>query len=117
VTSRWHRACRAGEVQEGEPLGVRLGGISVGLFRLGDRLVALHDICSHEYALLSKGWQEAGSVECPLHQARFDLATGRCLGPPAERDLAVFELKVEGDDVLVLLPEGESDETLVRRAG
>ena len=117
MASGWHRACRADEVQEGEPLGVRLGRISIGVFRLGDRLVAVHDICSHEYALLSTGWQEDGTVECPLHQARFDLATGRCLGPPAERDLPVFELRIEGDDVLVLLPEGETDETLVRRGG
>lgn len=110
----WHRACRAGAVQEGEPLGVRLGGLAVGLFRVGDRLLAVHDICSHEYALLSKGYQEGGIVECPLHQARFDLATGKCLGPPAERDIPVFELRVAGDEIFVGLPEGQTDEALTR---
>ena len=115
--SRWHRACRASEVQEGEPLGLRLGGLAVGLFRIGDRLLAVHDICSHEYALLSKGYQEGGIVECPLHQARFDLVTGRCLGPPAERDIAAFALRLEGDEVFVSLPEGQTDETLTRRGG
>jgi 3-phenylpropionate/trans-cinnamate dioxygenase ferredoxin component len=114
---RWARACRAAEVQEGEPLGVKLGGLSIGLFRVDGRLLAIHDICSHEYALLSSGWQEGAVVECPLHQARFDLATGKCLGPPAERDLAVFDLRVEGDDIEVLLPEGETDQTLTRRVG
>ncbi|MGO8919611.1 MAG: non-heme iron oxygenase ferredoxin subunit [Stellaceae bacterium] len=115
--STWHWACRASEVQEGEPLGVRLGGLAVGLFRVGERLLAVHDICSHEYALLSKGYQEGGIVECPLHQARFELATGRCLGPPAERDIRVFELRVEGDEVSVNLPEGQTDQTLTRSGG
>lgn len=112
---RWLKACRADAVQEGEPLGVKLGGVSVGLYRVGDRLFALHDICSHEYALLSKGWQEGAVIECPLHQARFDLATGRCLGPPAERDLAAFAVRLAGDEVEVLLPEGESDQSLAER--
>jgi nitrite reductase/ring-hydroxylating ferredoxin subunit len=113
----WHRACRAGEVREGAPLGVKLGGLAVGLFRAGDRLLAVHDICSHEYAALSQGYQEGGVVECPLHQARFDLATGKCLGPPAERDIPIFELRVEGDEIYVRLPDGETDERLMRRGG
>jgi nitrite reductase/ring-hydroxylating ferredoxin subunit len=113
----WHRACNVRELQEGEPLGVRLGGLAVGLFRVGDRLLAVHDICSHEYALLSKGYQEGGIIECPLHQARFDLATGQCLGPPAECDIQVFELRLEGDEVYVSLPEGQTDQTLTRSSG
>lgn len=113
--AHWEKACRASAVQEGEPLGVKLGGLSVGIFRVGERLLAVHDICSHEYALLSGGYQEGGVIECPLHQARFDLATGKCLAPPAERDLAVFPLKVEGDEVYVELPAGASDRALIGR--
>jgi len=112
---RWEKACRADAVRDGEPCGVKLGGLSVGIYRLGDRLLAMHDVCSHEYALLSTGYQEGGAVECPLHLARFDLATGQCLAPPAEHDLAVFRVKVEGGDVYVELPEGATDETLMRR--
>jgi nitrite reductase/ring-hydroxylating ferredoxin subunit len=111
---RWLTACRAETVLEGEPLGVKLGGVSVGLYRAGDRLFALHDICSHEYALLSNGWQEGTVIECPLHQARFDLASGKCLGPPAERDLAVFEVRLAGGDVQVLLPDDASDDALTQ---
>lgn len=50
----------------------------------------------------------------PLHQARFDLATGKYLGPPAEHDIAVFELRVEGDEIYVSLPDGQTDEMLTR---
>src|SRR5689334_23328640 len=102
--TEWRKACRRQELQEGEPLGVRLGGLSVGLYRVGERCYAVHDVCTHEYALLSKGYQEGAVVECPLHQARFDVATGRCLALPATRDLATFEVRLEGDDVLVKLP-------------
>jgi len=114
--ARWEKACRADAVREGEPVGVTLGGLSIGIFRVGDRLRAVHDICSHEYALLSGGYQEDGAVECPLHQARFDLATGKCLAAPAERDLTVFAVKVEEGEVYVEVPEGASDEGLTRGA-
>ncbi len=89
-------------------------GLAVGLFRSGDRLLAIPDVCSHEFALLSNGCEEGGIIERPLHQARFDLATGKSPGPPAERDIAVFELRVEGDEIYVSLPDGQTDETLTR---
>jgi nitrite reductase/ring-hydroxylating ferredoxin subunit len=114
---RWVKACRLAELVEGEPRGVKLDGVSVALFRVGEACHAVHDICTHEYALLSNGWQEGDVVECPLHQARFNVVTGKCLALPAERDLAVFAVRIEGEDVLVGVPEGRSDADLAGGAG
>ena len=50
---------------------------------------------------LSDGWLEDGCIECPLHAARFDVRTGKALCAPAETNLAVFEVRVEGGDLLV----------------
>ena len=43
-------------------------------------------------------------VECALHQAKFDLRTGSG-GPPATSAVRVHEVKVEGDDILISLPD------------
>ena len=44
---------------------------------------------------------EDGCIECPLHAARFDVKTGKALCAPAETNLQVFEVKVEGGDLLL----------------
>jgi 3-phenylpropionate/trans-cinnamate dioxygenase ferredoxin subunit/naphthalene 1,2-dioxygenase system ferredoxin subunit len=97
----WHRVCSLAEVEEGNPLGVRVGEHAIGIFRAGERCFAINDVCTHEYALLSQGFQEGEIVECPLHAARFDLATGKCLSGPARRDIAVYEVRISDGEVLV----------------
>jgi nitrite reductase/ring-hydroxylating ferredoxin subunit len=64
---------------------------------------ATDNICSHEYAELSEGWLEPEdcAVECPLHGSRFDLRTGKPLSLPAYEPIAVYPVRIEGDDVLV----------------
>ena len=74
----------------------------IALYHLpGGDYRATDNICTHEYAQLSDGWLEDGCIECPLHAARFDIRTGKALCAPAEGNLKVFELKVEGGDLLL----------------
>ncbi len=101
----WHRACRRADLKDGEPVGVKLADTSVGVFLVDGACHAVHDVCTHEYALLSQGYQDGATVECPLHAAKFDVVTGKCLAGPAHEDVAVYPVKLEGDDVFVALPE------------
>jgi len=70
------------------------------------RLFALQGICSHEYFELDKGFLTAGTLTCALHLSRFDLDTGEPLDPPAELPLAVDTVVVEGDRILIEVPDG-----------
>jgi nitrite reductase/ring-hydroxylating ferredoxin subunit len=102
----WVRAAAKIDVAEGTCLGVRIGDVDVALYHLpGGEFHATSNVCSHEFALLSDGWLENGCIECPLHAAQFDVRTGKASGPPAETDIAVYPIKVEGDDLLVQLPD------------
>jgi len=67
---------------------------------------ATQGICSHEYFELDKGFLTGDSVTCALHMSRFDLETGEALDPPAELPLAVYPVVVEGDEIVLELPEG-----------
>ena len=101
----WHKACPADRVAEGGGFGVKIGETRIGLYRLGDgSLHAIGDICTHEFAILSEGFVEGDRVECPLHQAMFDIRTGKCFGPLAEQDLPAYPVRVEGGDVFVGVP-------------
>jgi 3-phenylpropionate/trans-cinnamate dioxygenase ferredoxin subunit len=62
---------------------------------------ACQDTCTHEEASLSDGDVFDGIIECPLHGARFDLETGAVKSLPAVIPIPIYEVKVEGDDILV----------------
>ncbi|MEJ0019250.1 MAG: non-heme iron oxygenase ferredoxin subunit [Acetobacteraceae bacterium] len=101
----WVRVASVADVAEGQMQGVRVGDREIALYHLpGGDFCATDNVCSHEYALLTDGWLEDGCVECPLHAARFDVRTGRALCAPAEGRLQVFEVKVEGSDLLLKTP-------------
>ena len=97
----WHRVAAVEEIAEGAAIGVEVGDTRIGICRVDGTLYAFENICPHAYALLSDGFVEGDEIECPLHAARFEVTTGRCTSPPADRDLVTFPVKVEGDDVLV----------------
>nr|WP_156164526.1 nitrite reductase small subunit NirD [Bradyrhizobium sp. LTSP885] len=100
----WHPVCAAARVTESDPVAVKIGNKRIAVYRLPDgELSALDDVCPHEFALLSKGFVEDGEIECPLHQARFEIRSGKCHGPLADRDLHKFPVKVEGGDVYVAI--------------
>lgn len=104
--ANWVRVARAGDVPPGEMQAVEAGGKQIVLFHLDDGSWAATDnVCTHAFALLSDGWLEGGVIECPLHAARFDVCTGKVLGPPAEQDLGTYPVRVDGDAVLLGLPE------------
>lgn len=97
----WQRVAALSELTENEPFSAKLGDAYIALYRLYGQIYALDDVCTHEFALLSQGFIEDCAIECPLHQARFDIATGRCLSPPATEDVRSYEVRVEGNDVFV----------------
>jgi|GEM_PF-131541 len=99
----WQKVASLGDFGDRDVIGIELAGEPVALFRLGDDVHATGGICTHEFADLANGFVEAedGTVECPLHQALFDIRTGRALCAPASENLKVYKVKVEGDDILV----------------
>ena len=85
---------------------VQVDGTDILLVHLDGRIRALQGICSHEYFELDKGFLTRDSLTCALHLSRFDLDTGEALDPPAELPLVMWPVSIEGDTILVELPDG-----------
>jgi nitrite reductase/ring-hydroxylating ferredoxin subunit len=99
---RWHDIAALAELDPEFPLGLELDGQKIGVFLLDDdRVCALENVCPHAEALLSLGFISDGLVECPMHGARFDIATGKHLDPIAGRDLRCFQTRVVGGRVQI----------------
>jgi nitrite reductase/ring-hydroxylating ferredoxin subunit len=102
---KWVRAMSASALAEGEMAPAEVGGRSVAIYHLDDGTWCASDnVCTHAMAVLTDGWLEGCTIECPLHGGRFDLLTGAGQGAPIEQDLVLYPVRVEGDDVLVRLP-------------
>lgn len=78
-------------------------GELVGLYRVGEKIYAMGDVCTHEEAYLTEGEFEPDEleVECPLHASRFNIETGAVRILPATKPEPVYQVRVEGDEVLV----------------
>lgn len=101
----WHVAARVDEVPENEVIGVVVNGEPVALYKVGGVFYATSNVCTHEFALLSDGYVEGDCIECPLHQARFHIATGEVRAAPAAEPIKTFPVKSEGGQILIELPE------------
>ena len=94
------------DIPENAMRAFEYAGRRIAIYRVGEALYATTDVCSHEHAYLSEGWLDSDdcTVECPLHGARFDIASGAALALPAYEPIAVYPVQVVGADILVELP-------------
>lgn len=93
----WTYVCTTAELLPGEMRHVWDGDTPILVFNFDGQLYALEDRCSHEDYELSAGAFDpaAGSIECVLHGARFDVRSGDALCAPAYTPVAKFPVRVE----------------------
>jgi nitrite reductase/ring-hydroxylating ferredoxin subunit len=103
--ANWVRVASVKQVARGDMIAAKAEGRQIALFHLeDDSWHAIENVCTHAYALLTDGWLDGDSIECPLHAGRFDVRTGKALCAPVEEDVATFPVRIEGTEVLVGLP-------------
>jgi nitrite reductase/ring-hydroxylating ferredoxin subunit len=69
---------------------------------------AFSDECTHDGGPLSEGELEGEVVTCPWHFSRFNVRTGEIVESPAEEVITVYEVRVEGDAVLLGPPKASA---------
>ena len=100
------KVAEVGELSPGGMKMVELGTEQVLLANIDGNIYACDDICSHAYASLSEGDLNGAEVECPLHGSVFNVMTGGVDSPPADEPVRVFEVRIEGPDILLGPPKG-----------
>lgn len=100
----WQRACSRSDIDEGEGFQVD-STPPIAVFNVDGEFLALDDTCPHGESSLADGYVEGDQVECAWHFAKFSIRTGAVLGPPATTGVCTRRVRVEGDDVLVEVPD------------
>ena len=70
-------------------------GKQIALFNVDSQFFALDNTCTHRGGPLADG-----EVTCP-HGATFDVRTGEVVGPPAQRAVVRYGVRVTGTDIEV----------------
>lgn len=97
----WVRVASVDDVKPGKVIQVEVGEELIALANVDGGLLAVSDVCSHEYVLLHDGWVEDDHIECPQHGSMFSLRTGNVVNLPATQPIQTFRVRVDGDDVLI----------------
>ena len=100
------RLCAVGDVPDGEARRFPIGRGGIALVRIGDSFYAIDDTCSHQKISLSEGEIHADKleIECWKHGSCFSLVDGSPNTFPATRPVATYDVRIDDDDVLVVLP-------------
>jgi 3-phenylpropionate/trans-cinnamate dioxygenase ferredoxin subunit len=95
------RAARLGEIPEGRVKSVQVGEEEIALCNVGGTIHAVANVCTHDDGPLGDGYLLGDEIECPRHGARFSVTTGAVRSLPAIAPIPTFEVKIDGDDILV----------------
>lgn len=105
ANGKWQVAVAVADVTTDQPAACSLGPHEIAVYVVDGAYYATSNICTHASALLTSGFMDGCEIECPLHNARFDVRTGKVLTSPAEMDLETFRTRVVDCHVEVLVPE------------
>lgn len=82
------------DLNEGAATLVNVAGEAILLCHDEGEVYAIENRCSHLEEPLACGKVKWGWIACPAHGARFDLATGQAMNPPATRPIRTFPVRV-----------------------
>jgi len=95
------KVAQVSDIAPGEVRVFEIEGEDVALCNIDGEIYAIADLCTHDDGPLGQGHLHGDQIECPRHGARFDVRSGRALTLPAVVPIPTFEVKIEGDEVLV----------------
>jgi glycine betaine catabolism B len=89
------------DIQAAQMKAVEVAGENICLANVDGKYYAIGNICTHVGGPLDQGTLEGYEVECPWHGSKFDVRTGEPTKPPARSSEPTYEVKVEGDNILL----------------
>jgi nitrite reductase/ring-hydroxylating ferredoxin subunit len=100
ASSPWVDVCAVADVPESRGVMACLSGERVAVFRNGDRLSAVSNVCQHQNGPLGEGKIVNGCIVCPWHGYEYVPETGAS-PPPFTEKIPTFSIRVANGRVLV----------------
>ena len=103
MTGEWHLLATVDECESGTALERVVAGRVIAIYSVDGTYHALDGICPHQGGPLGKGHLDGCIVTCPWHGWQFNVIDGQHETTPLRQ--TTLPLRVEGDQILVCLPD------------
>jgi nitrite reductase/ring-hydroxylating ferredoxin subunit len=94
------RACNVGEIKENRARIFIANGNEIAIFKYGNKVSAIANLCKHQNGPLGEGRIIDGCVTCPWHGYQYLPHNGRSPEPFKEK-VATFQVKVINGEVWI----------------
>jgi naphthalene 1,2-dioxygenase system ferredoxin subunit len=103
MTDTWIDVAALTAVPEMCAISVVANGKEIALFEVDGAIFATDNLCTHGAARLSDGFLEGSEIECPLHQGRFDVCTGKAMCAPLTADIQTYPIQIKDQRIWIKL--------------
>ena len=102
----WVKVCAADAIAEQDVMGFEFNDHVYAVYRLSaDEFYASDGICTHGNAELFGGLVIDGCIECPKHNGRFDIKTGKAAQHPVREDIHTYPVVRRDDSVFIYIAD------------
>jgi 3-phenylpropionate/trans-cinnamate dioxygenase ferredoxin component len=103
-TVSWVLAYNVNDIEEEDVAPFAYAGKQYALYHTPTGFYATDGLCTHEEEVLADGLVLGEIIECPRHQGRFHIPSGKAKGAPVCIDLCTYPTKIEGGRAYIGLP-------------
>lgn len=102
-----HDVAALTDLPDGGIRAVQVEDSEILLIRDGQTIHAIGATCPHAGAPLEQGIRNGDRIVCPWHKATFCIRTGALLEPPAVDNLPRYDVRIDGQRILLTVPATE----------
>ena|SRR5437879_517985 len=103
-TVTWHPVCGVDDIAEEDVRQFDHHGRVYAIYHTPSGFYATDGLCTHEQEVLADGLVLGEIIECPRHQGRFHIPTGKAKGAPVCVNLQTFAIKIDGQRIFIGIP-------------
>jgi naphthalene 1,2-dioxygenase ferredoxin component len=103
MTANWTDAAAIDDVFEDNVVAIVVAGKEIALYGIAGEVYATDNLCTHGAGRLSEGFLEGREIECPLHQGRFDVCTGKAMCAPLTQNIRIYPTRIENNRIYLNL--------------
>ncbi|MEY4482182.1 MAG: naphthalene 1,2-dioxygenase system ferredoxin subunit [Pseudomonadota bacterium] len=101
MSEKWIDVSDVDDIPKGDVTAVKVDGKELALYEVEGNIYATDNLCTHGAARMSDGFLDGSEIECPLHQGKFDVCTGKALCAPLTENIRVYPVKIENNRIFL----------------